>query len=122
MSLLINLNSRIVNPVPIVNRAAFNAALLASASPFLCGVIDAETDRPNQAADRFSKEGDIAEYNEGYSGSRRMMAAARGKADFATGAYNPPSWAVSNEYDAYVRAWNDASAEATGRTTWQQAR
>ncbi len=98
---------------------AYNAALLASASPFLCGVIDAETNRPNRADDCFIKDGDIAEYNDGFLGSRRMMAAARGKDDYTARAYNPPSCDIRNEYDAYVKAWNDAWAIASKRIIWR---
>ena len=101
----VNLNSRIINEQsPIVNRAAFNAALLASATPYLCGVIDAEQNRDDQATDRFTKESDIAEYREGFLETTK----ARGRADCGACVYNPPSPRFSTACDAYVRAYNDA--------------
>lgn len=100
-----------------INREMFNAALLAMASPYIVGVLDAENNAGNQAHDRYTSEGDIAEYVEGYTDTRRMMAVAAGKADFAAGGYNPPHW-NSPDYDGYMRGWNDGWADANKRTIW----
>lgn len=101
-----------------MDRTAFNAALLASATPSLVGSYDADKGLSDQSHDRYTKDGDIAEYREGYMDTVK----ARGRADYFTGAYNPPSPCDAQAYDAYIRAYNDAWAAHTNRTSWFMAR
>lgn len=101
-----------------INRQAFNAALLASATPSLVGSYDAEKGLSDQSLDRYTRDGDIAEYREGFLETVK----ARGRADCATGGYNPPSPCDMQAYDAYIRAYNDAWAARTNRTSWFMAR
>lgn len=46
---------------------------------------------------------------------------AVGRQDYIKGSYGPPSCDADN-YGDYLRGYNDAWAEATGRTSWQLAR
>lgn len=103
---------------PTTTRQAFTAALLAMASPYLVGSYDADKGLSDQSLDRYTKDGDIAEYREGYIDTVK----ARGRADYATSGYNPPSPLDAQAYDAYVRAYNDAWAAHTNRTSWFMAR
>lgn len=101
-----------------MNRQAFNAALLAMAAPALVGALDYENGTGYQAADRYTADGDIAEYMQSYLDTAK----ARGRADSAKGCYNPPSPHFAPAYDAYVRAYNDAWAARNNRTSWFMAR
>lgn len=102
----------------IVNRELFNAALLAMAAPHIVGTLDYENKAGYQAHDRYTHDGDIAEYTQGYLDTAK----AHGRADSAKGCYNPPSPHFAPAYDAYVRAHNDTWAARINRTSWFMAR
>lgn len=46
---------------------------------------------------------------------------ATGRQDYTAGKYAPPS-CEDGTYGDYLKGYNDAWAEATGRTSWQRAR
>lgn len=58
-------------------RQAFEDALMAVATPHLVGTHDAEHGNGDRAADRYTKEGDVLEYREGYALTRLAMAQQR---------------------------------------------
>lgn len=78
-----------------VNRQAFNAALLASATPYLCGVICAERNDPFCPEEFFAWEGDMLEFAEGFE-------AVKGESDI-TLAFKASFWerepAIEDDYD-----------------------
>lgn len=67
MSLIINLNSRIINPAPATRQPKFAVAVVeAGASPYTCGVLDAEDKHAFCPEQYFIWDGDMLEYTEGY--------------------------------------------------------
>lgn len=85
-------------------------ALTALASPYILGVIHAQNGQPEMPSEHYSKEGDIAEYTQGYAdelAALMQMFVELGQSDSLANLYVPPTWCNANAYDAYVRGWND---------------
>lgn len=87
----------------IVNRQAFTAALLASATPYLCGVICAERNDPFCPEEFFAHDGDMLEFAEGFEAVKGESDITR---DFKRGIVEAVDledyreWILDNDYHA----------------------